>query len=179
MISTLHLTNFKCFSDQLIKCGALTLLSGLNGMGKSTVLQALLLLRQSYQQGLLPEKALALNGNLVKVGTVQDALFEGALQEELKFEISWVTGIKGIWRFSYNRDQNIFELISPAIQDAVLATSLFSDSFHYLEAERIGPRTSFEVSDFAVRQHHQIGTRGELWLIFYQYTAIHPSTFKD
>lgn len=162
MIAALHLTNFKCFSDQIIECGPLTLLSGLNGMGKSTVLQALLVLRQSYQQGLLPEKALALNGNLVKVGTVQDALFEGALQEELIFEISWTRGIKGVWRFSYNRDQNIFALNSPAIPDAVLATSLFSDSFHYLEAERIGPRTSFEVSDFEVRQHRQIGTRGEL-----------------
>ncbi len=51
MIGQLRLYNFKCFEEQLLDFGHLTLLSGLNGMGKSSVMQALLLLRQSYQQG--------------------------------------------------------------------------------------------------------------------------------
>lgn len=47
---------------QSLEFGLLTLLSGLNGQGKSSILQALLLLRQSRQQGLLPQTGLVLNG---------------------------------------------------------------------------------------------------------------------
>ena len=85
MIHSLRLQNFKPFEDQTINFKPLTLLSGLNGMGKSSVLQSLLLLRQSYQQRLLQRKYLALNGNLVNIGTAKDALFEGAKKEEIIF----------------------------------------------------------------------------------------------
>ena len=44
MLTRLRLINFKCFEDEDINLKPLTLLSGLNGMGKSTVLQSLLLL---------------------------------------------------------------------------------------------------------------------------------------
>lgn len=53
MIRLLRLQNYKCFEDQRLDLNALTLLSGLNGTGKSSVIQSLLLLRQSYQQDLL------------------------------------------------------------------------------------------------------------------------------
>ena len=48
MIRQLRLRNFKCFKDQQLDLKPLTLLSGLNGTGKSSVLQALLLLRHDY-----------------------------------------------------------------------------------------------------------------------------------
>ena len=38
---------------------------------------------------------------------------------------------------------------------------MFNDNFHYLQAERIGPRTTFPTSDYIVRTHRQIGTSGE------------------
>lgn len=47
MLRALELTNFKCFAKQRIELSAVTLLAGQNGMGKSTVLQSLLLLQQS------------------------------------------------------------------------------------------------------------------------------------
>ena len=92
MIRFIRLENFKCFEKQEIELGALTLLSGLNGMGKSTILQALLLLRQSYQQGLLQKTGLSLNGDLVKIGSAQDALFEDAKEEKIGFEIGMANG---------------------------------------------------------------------------------------
>lgn len=51
-LQSLHLQNFKCFENQLLRLRPLTLLSGLNGTGKSSVIQSLLLLRQSYWQDL-------------------------------------------------------------------------------------------------------------------------------
>lgn len=53
MISSIRLKNFKPFADRSLSFKPLTLLSGLNSTGKSSVLQALLLMRQSYQ---LPSK---------------------------------------------------------------------------------------------------------------------------
>jgi DNA-binding IclR family transcriptional regulator len=53
MISSLRLINFKKFEDQLLEFKPLILISGLNSTGKSSVLQSLLLLRQSYQQNLI------------------------------------------------------------------------------------------------------------------------------
>jgi predicted ATPase len=54
MINSLKLINYKTFENQFLQFKPLTLLSGLNSTGKSSVLQSLLLLRQSYQQELLP-----------------------------------------------------------------------------------------------------------------------------
>ncbi len=84
MINRLRVNNFKPFKDQILNFKPLTLLSGLNSTGKSSVIQALMLLRQSYQQGMLPKIGLALNGDLVRIGTAQDALFEGANNDGLE-----------------------------------------------------------------------------------------------
>lgn len=81
MIRSIRLQNYKCFEDQLLEFNALTLLSGLNGTGKSSVVQSLLLLRQSFQQNLLRITGLALNGDLIHIGTAKDALFEGAKED--------------------------------------------------------------------------------------------------
>ena len=51
MIDRLHLRNFKCFEDAYVNLGGITLLAGLNGTGKSSVIQALLVLRQSGAVG--------------------------------------------------------------------------------------------------------------------------------
>ena len=161
MIRALRLKNFKCFADQMLSFGHLTLLSGLNGTGKSSVLQSLLLLRQSDQQGLLRSKGLALNGDLVRIGTAQDALFEGAQEMQIGFKLAWDHGGEAEWLFDYNREADVMNLASEPAGSTVFETSLFKDEFQYLRAERIGPRTSFEMSDYQVRQHRQLGTGGE------------------
>lgn len=172
MIRLLNLKNFKPFEDQSLEFRLLTLLSGLNSTGKSSTLQSLLLLRQSYQQGLLPKTGLALNGDLVCIGTAQDALFEGAKEDSIGFELAWKDGTKGIWRFDYNREADVIALSTSPTTPLIYELSLFNDNFHYLQAERIGPRTYFEISDFQVRQHGQLGTRGE-------YTAHFLSIYRD
>ena len=55
MLSKIKLLNFKCFQSLELSCAPLTLLCGLNGRGKSSVIQALLVLRQSYSSGDLTE----------------------------------------------------------------------------------------------------------------------------
>lgn len=158
MITALRLINFKCFEDRELAFGALTLLSGLNGTGKSSVLQALLLLRQSYDQNILPTFGLALNGDFVNLGTGFDVLFESARKEEVAFVITSSGGHQAEWRFKYDKEADVLPTESvPDYQDPFL----FGDAFQYLEAERIGPRTSFEMSDYRVRHRHRLGAGGE------------------
>ena len=102
MIRALSLHNFKCFARQSLELGHLTVLAGLNGAGKSSVLQALLLLRQSEEQGLLRHEGLALNGNWVQLGTAADALYEGAEADEFGFALR-SEHAEANWRFAYDR----------------------------------------------------------------------------
>ncbi|MBR0545193.1 MAG: AAA family ATPase [Treponema sp.] len=72
--------NFKGFkSKTILKISPLTLLSGLNGAGKSTIAQILVLLKQSFfGNGTISDENeipfLVLNGNYIKLGEVSDIL---------------------------------------------------------------------------------------------------------
>jgi len=129
-------------------------------MGKSSVIQSLLLLRQSYMQGILDKEGLLLNGDLVRLGTAKDVLCENAQQDIIAFEIEDSLG-KGHWNFKYDRDSDILERGESEVSSRMFQSSLFTNKFHYLQAERTGPRPFFEMSDFIVRQQKQLGTRGE------------------
>jgi len=173
MISFLRLQNFKCFEDQSFQLKPLTLLAGLNGTGKSSVIQSLLLLRQSSQQGVLQTKGLALNGDLTHIGRGIDALFERAGKDVIEFALVLDNGKQGKWRFNSKREADILDLASAIHDSGIYWSILFgrNDSyFYYLQAERIGPRRFFETSDFLVRQNRQLGSGGE-------YTAHFLSTF--
>ncbi len=179
MILSLTLTNFKAFKHQALLFRPLTLLSGLNSTGKSSVLQALLLLRQSSQKGLLIEKGLVLNGDLINIGTAQDAIFEGASkQDKVSFEILWEDGVKGIWEFNNEEEiealkykeedigANFIKVVSAPVDSKVYKSSLFNQKFHYIEAERIGPRVFNQMSYTTVQLLGTLGARCEYTLHF-------------
>src|ERR1700680_3031983 len=139
MIGAVRLQNYKCFEDQLLEFKSLTLLSGLNGTGKSSIIQSLLLLRQSFQQNLLRTTGLALNGDLIHIGTAKDALFEGAKKDMICFDLTLRNGVtKNAWRFNYDREADVLDLApkEPNIADAIFSpngiylTSLFGSNFH-------------------------------------------------
>jgi predicted ATPase len=70
MIASIGLHNFKCFQTLDLPMKPLSLLCGQNGMGKSSVIQALLVIRQSYLSEELTAGRLALREtpNNVAVG---------------------------------------------------------------------------------------------------------------
>ena len=91
MLRNIKLKNFKCFEQLDLDCRPLNLLCGLNGTGKSSVLQALLVLRQSFETGKLrdgepddslgiPADQLILNGERINLGTDSDVLFDGGAE---------------------------------------------------------------------------------------------------
>ncbi len=81
MLENIRLINFKAARDLDLPLAAFTLLAGLNGSGKSTVLQSLAAIRQSYQGE--HSHGLQLGGPLVPLGQGTDVLSEGAMDETI------------------------------------------------------------------------------------------------
>lgn len=163
MIRKLQLKNFKCFEDAPIPLENLTLLTGLNGMGKSSAIQALLVLRQSFQQGLLiPGKEFALNGDLINLGTAKSVLYEDALEDQITISLE---GDQPENRFEvildYNKNSDVMQSRYAGTPPHKFHESLFTDDFQYLHAERLGPRVTFPVSENLVGTHRQLGSQGE------------------
>ena len=72
MLTEIRLKNFKCFKDEIqIPVGHINLFTGINGRGKSTALQALLLMRQSPEHSRTTNQ-LILNGSCIELGNFED-----------------------------------------------------------------------------------------------------------
>ncbi len=80
MINNLHIKNFKSLKEVDLELRNLNLLTGLNSAGKSSVIQVLLLLRQSKE--LCSQLSLSLNSSMVDVGTVNELPFRGKTKIE-------------------------------------------------------------------------------------------------
>jgi predicted ATPase len=86
-ITKLELENFKCFERLSTPLAPLTLLTGFNAGGKSTLLQVLLLLSQAIHNESSSAKQILLNGPLVRLGTAGEILFSNAQQRLICFQI--------------------------------------------------------------------------------------------
>lgn len=74
MLTEIKLTNFKCFKEETsIPLSRFNLFTGVNGAGKSTALQALLLMRQSIEHNPYTTE-LILNGSCVNLGSFEDVM---------------------------------------------------------------------------------------------------------
>lgn len=181
MLTSLTIQNFKCFESVTLTLAPLTILTGLNGSGKSTVLQSLLLLRQSHMSGFLARGSLQLNGEYVQIGAADDALYQWAESQNIAFTMTSEEDEKKTeiqWEFSYGGvDGQSLDIIAskeriPTTSGYKQLGSLFQDNFQYLSAERLGPRISFALSEHQVKEKKQLGARGE-------YTAHFLSLFGD
>jgi predicted ATPase len=166
MISIISIKNLKSLRAIDLDVCPLNILAGINGVGKTAFIQALLLLRQSYEQKLLPSKGLSLIGDYVHIGRVIDAYSENASREEgLSIELEFHNNQFANFRFEFNaeqRDENIMPLNQNSeFSDEIFQTNLFSNNFNYLTAERIGPRIIYSLSPSRVLDKRQLGMQGE------------------
>jgi predicted ATPase len=189
-ITLLEMRNFKCFRRQPVEFGALTVLAGLNGMGKSSVIQALLLLRQSFIDG--RSRRLRLSGDLVDLGTGFDIFFDLADEDEVGFLIETDGDFRQEFLFEYNRVANslaakrngrhpadlfprttrdasgIWEPIVSGTYPRVRpspASLMMTSRFQYLAAERLGPRKTLPWAEEEIATR-TLGTQGQHVLAF-------------
>jgi predicted ATPase len=169
MISRVRLENFKAFRELDLPLAPLTLLSGVNAAGKSTTMQALALLRQSYDAGVLDrDGGFLLNGQLVELGVGRDVLHEDFSDRHDGGQTSIAIGIdidrsSLVWRTEYeprrDREADLLLLIEPPVP--IPNSCLFGSGFQYLRADRIVPAVHYPKSyEVAVRKRF-LGARGE------------------
>ena len=176
MLSLLELRHFKCFELLKLPLGSLTVLSGTNASGKSSVLQSLVLLHQTMRDHEWSDR-LTLNGDVTQVGTVSDVVDQ--VSGSSSFEIGLSNDASHCrWTFVGGRRDMSAGLAQIAIDNEtipiptslrwllpadVVGTSLSIAqgirNLTYITAERDGPREVYPIMDeFGVQV---VGSRGE------------------
>ena len=159
MIKKIEADNFKCFEHVSLGMSNLNLFSGINSMGKSTVIQMLLLLRQSYEQNVL-EKGIYLNGKYTNLGIGKDVLYTDAEENHIKITVTDEKNALSV-TYAYNGMADYLNLLNRIEMSEIENMNLFSNGFDYIAADRLGPQSSYEKSYFEVWEQEQIGNHGE------------------
>ena len=128
MLLSLELENFKAFGSRVqIPFAPITLIFGENSAGKSTILQALNLLKQTRESRdtgalLLPR---AENG-IVDLGSFQEMLFDHNLERKLSIRIDILMDKREARRLSPSKREIAIEFTfeRPSIEDEVLLNQI-------------------------------------------------------
>ncbi len=164
MLNKLQLKNFKSAKDLEIELRPLTVLAGLNGSGKSSVLQAIALLKQTLDQGESP-RALPLRGALLRLGRSEDVHFEGAESSEL---ILAVSSSAGLVRFT-SAAKDEADTLDLAIEgDCASLKGELNTWFQFIQADRITPAAQYDQASTPDHQRGWLGCRGEFTVDFLQ-----------
>lgn len=168
MITKLKISNFKSHKDTEINLSNLTVLTGVNGSGKTSIIQSLLLLRQSFVKTRLMY-GIDLNYPLCTVGIGDDALYKLANESVITFEI-WEGN--ELLSFSFDTKDSLDKSFLPLKEYSknidrtrLEQLPLFNTHFQYISTNRWGGKSTFPRDDYEAVQQHQISLnlgQGEL-----------------
>ena len=172
MITRIDLRRFKCFEMLRLPLHRLTLLSGLNAAGKSSVIQALVLLHQTMREHEWSRR-LMLNGSALRLGAVRDVIdqvvggqdFSLAIEDDeaglIEWEFSDEKGAMSMmvlsvqahiadgagWQMgdSLPLQHLLPDILSNAPEGRSLTRRLLR--LTWLSAERLGPRDTYALDD--------------------------------
>ncbi len=176
MLKRIDLSYFKCFELLKLPLSELTLLSGVNASGKSSVLQSLVLLHQTMREHEWSSR-LVLNGNAIKLGTVTDVVDK--VHGRRTFEIGLVDEYQIYhWTFSGERSEMSLMVETVAVDDSIMENPELLQfllpyeageiphsitnrlrNLSYITAERIGPREFYPLEDRQIAT--VVGPEGE------------------
>ena len=176
MLSKLNIRHFKCFEKLDLPLAPLTLLSGSNASGKSSVMQTLVLLHQTISEHEWSTR-LMLNGESVRLGTVQDIVDKIYGRREI--EIGLVEDSMNCrWIFNGDREEmsmatesiiinneaisdlsTLHHLLPPDRSQDVSRIAIRLQNLTYITAEREGPREVYSLEDRQAARF--VGPRGE------------------
>jgi predicted ATPase len=181
MITRLELTNFKVHKKAFFDLKGLNIFAGKNGMGKSSIIQSVLLLRQSF----LSQKSfqgLILNGDLVMIGNSQDAFCEAGDGDNITFAIHDDKAQKFEWVFQRNVDKNFLPLTNILNEESFKNLSIFTQNFQYIAAEHIAAKESHERNTYYIEQLNQISEKsgdGKYTVHYVSHYASTDISFKE
>jgi predicted ATPase len=169
MMFNLDIKSFKCFREANIPLNNLTVFAGANGNGKSTAIQALLLLRRTIEHcakwgnnRFNMDELIGLNvelngpyclnlGNsdyIITVDSGADTIFLGISNKDNVFGVT----------YSINEGKELWITPIAPLTNKFTDNPLYYQEFYYLNAERIGPRLSQEIHFY---DYYNVGHKGE------------------
>lgn len=194
MITRISLKNFKCFKELSLPLSPLTLFTGFNAGGKSSAYHGLLMLAQSIGANQKTPN-LALNGNLIRLGTPGEVLYNKAEKKEIVVGIEnhalffeTIIGLKEtnfdhaltIQAINITKEGELLKTITPEI-DRYAFTSQFDPEYAasfiellsesiYISAVRGGPLDVYPSPDDPLPGNANVGIEGEFapWWFYQQ-----------
>ena len=162
MLTQIILERFKCFNRLYMPLKPLTLIAGTNGAGKSSIIQALLLLRQSCKDKDYDWKqSLVINGGLIDLEDAGKLLYINAEGDSSDILLSIENDDTDEITFHITPKQEKTTARCSAEGDLDKAKnewSLFSDDFVYLYADREQPRGKYIMTS-ETRLDSRLGNR--------------------
>jgi predicted ATPase len=189
VITEISIENFKCFLEkETFSFSKINLLTGINGRGKSSLLQSLLLLSQTFRNK-TPQQLL-INGEWVELGTYDDIKNSQSTNKTITFHIKTDDTIDNDLKFEYGEfsDNERFATLNSLFIDGknkfeeISANSDISSKrnvikrfklsplegintltqfqkFHFIAADRLGPIEYVKKKD--TPDSINVGIRGE------------------
>lgn len=164
MLNQIDLRCFKCFKLLKLPLAPLTLLSGPNASGKSSVLQSLVLLHQTMREHEWSTR-LVLNGDGIRLGTAPDVIDSQSSRTKLGIALEFDGNVYN-WTFQGERQDMSMKVQSVSVngqthnqpqelrhllpqKEAEFAEPLTSRlrGLTYITAERIAPQDAYELRD--------------------------------
>lgn len=164
MLSKLLIKNFKCFSNHEIAFKSLTILVGGNGVGKSSVIQSLLLSKQSLQKNKNSDNMLGTNFEielkgpyLLNLGFPKNIISSNADSKQISFTL--INELDEQTQFDFNFQEDYGEhLLQGHVSKVDNYLRIPLQEFSYLNAERLGPRLGLPLG---TNSEWNIGYKGE------------------
>jgi len=182
-IDKVAIKNFKSLRDIKLDLGNLTLITGINSVGKSSFIQALLLLKQneniieqtisleSIKRIMEKEKlndkiknfiknnihTIILNNEngYVELGNYADTLYQDSVTDEISISLD---NNEKYFKVSYNSDLNIN--VEDSSPNRRYHFNLFNQNFQYICTDRISPNITYPLSEIEIKKN-LIGFQGE------------------
>ena len=180
MISSIHIKNFKTLKDTgEVPIKPLTLLTGVNGTGKSSMIQVLLLILQSHWGRWEHFGTLDLSGYLVDIGTFKDALYHFASKddEQITIKINFTNEAYLHFKYLYYPTSKMLHPIQDddlenqrkSQHDKLGDTSIAGKDFQYLNAMHIGPQETYK--EGKIESSNPLGSMGEYTIHYLNHHA--------
>lgn len=163
MENNLVIQNFKCFIHQEIPLKSLTVLAGSNSVGKSSVIQSILLLRLAQEKIKSGLNKIPLNGEYaLGLGNSFNVTNREMPSEPIRLEFNYNNHKEIQTFFADAKDAQVYLDMMPKVPNLKnkgfhppLDHPILKREFHYLNAERLGPRPFYNVTDGGKNVGHQ------------------------
>jgi predicted ATPase len=160
MIYNINIKNFKSHKNTDLKLSNLNVFCGNNGVGKSSAMQLLLLLREAFIKDRSFD-VLDLKSNPVKIGTVNDAVYEFSDIDGFSLDMNSDIGDYKFFFEADSEDDKVksFIRLKKECSDfpkSIEMESLFNTNFHFISAYRLGPQIQYPKDDKIIDVYKQI-----------------------